>query len=361
LKKAKIYISDEGYGPIVRQSAIVGEFFKQAGDIKFDIQTYNHFEALKNIIPTANHVRKFNNIRWDKNIDGSPNLEKIETFLAQYDKQKQEFLNTEPVSDYDFVISDFVYEAFDIYSLKNIPVFGVAHFTWDWFFTKLFPPVMNDANLVRNWIKSAQKANHIFFPPFTPTEILNCYKKNAIEVPLIVRSKNHIVFEPKNKNPNILIIDSGSKVNALFIKKLKTQITPLTEFNFFLQETEEMVPSENVTAIPRGKLLSDYIPHMDLVIGRAGFNTISECIASRIPMMLYSEHMNPEMNENILNMNGIGFGTFIKISMLEESMREVLDNFFGGEYHSLKENLMNHDFKTNGAEVIAEYILNYKS
>ena len=357
--KAKIFISDEGYGPIVRQSAIIEEFEKASPSIPFDIQTESHFSALQKIIPQANPIKKFNNIRWDKNENGSPDLLKIKDFLREYNQKSLRFIEEEPLVPYDFVISDFVYEAFAIYSARKTPVFGIAHFTWDWFFTKLFPPVLEDYNLIKNWIKEAHKAEILFFPPFTPAEILSCYKNKAIEVPLIVRKKNKLLLPKLNEKPNILIIDSGSKVNQQLISKLTKQINYIHDFNFYIQEGAGEILNESVICIPKEQLLSDYIPSMDLVIGRAGFNTISECIASRVPMMLFSEHMNPEMNENILNMNGIGFGTFIKLSMLESQMKEVLINFFGGEYHSLKSNLMQHEIQTNGAEVITEYILNH--
>ncbi len=358
MKSAKIFISDEGYGPIVRQSAVISELIKIEPNLKFDIQTEAHFESLRKIIPIANPIRKFNNIKWEKNEDGSPDLQRIEQFLLTYPSASEKFIREEPFLDYDFIISDFVYEAFKIYKDRKIPVFGLAHFTWDWFFAKLFPPVLTDLSLIKNWIESAKLANSLFFPPFTPIEILKCYKGKAIEVPFIVRNKNIISFDFPNPNLNILIIDSGSKVNHQVIQKIIEQISGIIEFNFYMQDSDNIPDSSNIITIPKGQMLSDYIPHMDLVIGRAGFNTISECIASRIPMMLFSEHMNPEMNENILNMNGVGFGTFIKLEKLIINTKEVLFKYFDGDYNTIKYNLQQHDLKTNGAEIVANYIAN---
>ena len=360
MKRAKIYISDEGYGPIVRQSAIVSDFIKKNETLVFDIQTYRNFEFLKKLIPDANHIRKFNNINWAKNIDGSPDLAAIESFLSTYQAVSSEFIVNEVNVPYDFVISDFVYEAFEIYK-NNTPIFGVCHFTWDWFFSKLFPPVSGDYQIVRNWINSAKSADLIFFPPFTPNEILSCYKKNSINVPLIVREKGNLIFHKQNNKPNILLIDSGSSLSQLLIDRLLPQFSKCEDFNFYIVSGLGLIDADNVFYLSSEELLSDYIPHMDLVIGRAGFNTISECIASRVVMVLFCESNNPEMNDNILSMNGLGFGSFVNSSILENSLFHFLDSFFSGDYFRLKNNLQHHDIKTNGSEVIVEYILNYCS
>jgi len=360
LKRAKIYISDEGYGPIVRESAIVDEFHRRNSNLIFDVQTDRHYDFLKKVIPEANHIRKHNNINWMKNIDGSPDLDAIESFLCDYRTVSHDFITNHVLLPYDFVISDFVYEAFEIYKNK-IPVFGVAHFTWDWFFTKLFPPVISDYKLIKNWIGAANKANLLFFPPFTPTEILTCYKKNAVIVPLIVRNRQVVFFEKNNNRPNILLIDSGSNLSYLFIRKLLSQFNQCRDYNFYLVNGSGLSDSDNVYYLSEDKLLSDYIPYMDLVIGRAGFNTISECISNRVPMLLFSEFNNPEMNENILNINGLGFGIFIQKSILENNLYQILDGLFCNDYPRLKNNLINHDFKSNGAEIIVDTILNYSS
>ena len=43
----------------------------------------------------------------------------------------------EALEGYDFIISDFVYEAFALAHFAKKPSFGIAHFTWGWFFSKL--------------------------------------------------------------------------------------------------------------------------------------------------------------------------------------------------------------------------------
>ena len=108
---------------------------------------------------------------------------------------------------YDFLISDFVYEAFEIGNLSSIPTFGVAHFTWDWFLASYILHQYKQ----KCWIIYFfyQKATRIYFPPFTPKEILKHYK-NAVSVPLIVRNQRINQIKFNDENFKVLIIDSGS-------------------------------------------------------------------------------------------------------------------------------------------------------
>ena len=38
--------------------------------------------------------------------------------------------------DFDIIISDLVPEAFKLAKILNIPSYGIARFSWDWFFFK---------------------------------------------------------------------------------------------------------------------------------------------------------------------------------------------------------------------------------
>jgi UDP-N-acetylglucosamine:LPS N-acetylglucosamine transferase len=95
---------------------------------------------------------------------------------------------------------------------------------------------------------------------------------------------------------------------------------------------------------------------MDLVIGRAGFNTISECIGLRTPMLLIGEAMNPEMNENILNLKKAHLGTFIGLKTFMHDLGKFLPTFLEHEYKFIARELKNHEFETNGASTIAKTI-----
>ncbi len=356
--KSKIYLSDEGYGHIVRQKAISDSIsLLLDNEISFTVQTHNFIKVARSIFETSKFIDKYNNISWSKLNDGSPDLIKIKNYYKNYDLISNQYIqNEESIKNYDFLISDFVYEAFELGLQNKIPTFGVAHFTWDWFFSKLYPPAINN-NLIDYFFKMSQKATKIYFPPFTPREILNHYK-NSVNVPLIVRKRGLKKPIINNDNFKILIIDSGSGILKSYIQKALETVNQFDDITFYVPDLYD-IDFDNIVKISFDQLLMDYIDSVDLVISRAGFNTISECIACRTPMLLIGESMNPEINENIINLKLSGLASFISLDNFKDSLRKFLPNFIKNEYKTLKYNMGNHEMKTNGAEVIANDILNY--
>jgi Glycosyltransferase family 28 C-terminal domain len=357
--KAKVYLSDEGFGHIVRQRAIIEEMLKINPSLDITLQTHQHFNFAKENIKATNFIDRFNNIVWHKTINSSPDLEKMREYYDDYIGVSKAFNTIEREEKYDFIISDFVYEAFDIAESKKTPSFGVCHFTWDWFFTKLYPNPLK-RSVYDYFFESANKAKILFFPPFTPSEILHHYKKTAFQVPLIVREDvNHKHWPETNGRKKIVIMDSGAGLMKDSIMKA-FQDEKMRDSNFFFVTTYSFA-LDNCYTIPATDLLIDYVRDADLVIGRAGFNTISECLAARVPMLLISEAMNPEMEHNIIELMKERLGSFVGMKDFENNLCDFLDRFFDNEYDVLLKAIKEHQMETNGAKVIATKILDYVS
>lgn len=357
-KRVKIYVTDEGFGPIVRQSAIIEELKKLNGRLQINMQLDRHYEEAKHIIPGISYTRKFNNIVWHKQLDGTPDSEAIRNYYSEYESMSDLYLanqKAEAMERPDFIISDFVYEAFELADHYGVPSFGVSHFTWDWFFSKMYPSPLK-SSLLRRFMDQAARAKFLFFPPFTPREIIHHYKDRVVEVPFIVRKRELNRFQTKKGKPNILIMDSGSAVNRLAMEKIAENLPALTDYHFYLPGSMPM-EAENITNLPENRLLVDYIGSMDLVISRAGFNTITECIAYRTPMLLFGEALNAEMQENNFFVKEQGLGSFTSLELLKNDPARVIGDFFDGEYAVLKRNMEQHEIKVNGAEVVAKKIL----
>lgn len=354
MTKAKIYLSDEGFGHIVRQRAIINELLKLSPAIELTLQTHQHIQFAKKNIKANHFIDKFNNIIWHKNQQNSPDLGAIESYYKNYHNISSAFIKEEEGA-FDFYISDFVYEAFIVAKQNSKPSFGVSHFTWDWFFSKLYPPTVSGQTL-NYFFEAAKSARTLFFPPFTPDEILNFYKKNAVQVPLIIRDKfDHKQWKNGGNRVKILIMDSGAGLmKDAIVKALSDKRLEKTNYYF---ATPYELTIENSFQISKNELLIDYVKNADLVIGRPGFNTISECIALRIPMLLISEVMNPEMEHNIIELMKHRLGSFMSLQDFENSLSVFLDKFFDKEYSNLKENMNKHAIAINGAEIIAKKIL----
>lgn len=342
----------------MRQRAVVEALLGEKSGTDITVQTKTQIEAAGRFIQGVKLVEKFNNIQWDKLANGSPDLVKIQSRYQDYIKLSNEYVDSEKeFFPFDFVISDFVYEAFEIAKLHKKPSFGVAHFTWDWFFSKLYPPPVH-TDVINHFMKMASQATKLYFPPFTPEEIIQHYKGKAMEVPLIL----HHVIEHKVSNHNdkfkVLIMDSGAGVLSESIKKALRSVRELDDYLFFVAE-KFATDQANVRAIPSNDLMVDYVADMNLVIGRAGFNTISECVGLRTPMLLIGEAMNPEMNENILLLKKQHLGSFISIDTFEKGLGKFLPSFLKHEYGHIKDMMTKHEIATNGAEVIVKDMLNY--
>ncbi len=357
--KTKIYLSDEGFGHIVRQRAVISELLKLKPELNITLQTHQHFKFAKENLKATNYIDRFNNIVWHKNASNSPDLEAMKKYYSDYEKLSNEFRDLELKEEYDFLISDFVYEVFEVARIKKVPSFGVAHFTWDWFFSKLYPnPV--DASVFNYFFESAKSAERLFFPPFTPKEILHHFKANAIQVPLIVREDvQHKHWPETGGKKKILIMDSGAGLMKESIMKAFNQKHMENSGYYFA--TSYSFPIENSYTIPPTDLLIDYVRDADLVIGRAGFNTISECLAARVPMLLISEAMNPEMEHNIIELMKERLGSFVGMKQFENDLCGFLNKFFDNEYEILLQNMKQHTIETNGAKVIASQILEHVS
>ena len=288
--------------------------------------------------------------------NGSPDIGRIKEQYVNYREESQFFIEKENSDfDFDFVVSDFVFEAFGSAKKHKVPSFGVAHFTWDWFFSKLYPPPV-DTRVLQYMMGLAHDATKIFFPPFTPPEILAHYKANAVEIPLIVKKNiDHKVSNHTDKF-KILVADSGAGVIAGSIAEALKKVRHLDEFVFFVAEKFRS-DQKNLVYIPESDLMVDYINDMDLVIGRAGYNTISECIGLRTPMLLLGEAMNPEINENIILLKHHHLASFISMDTFTNSLDIFLPDFLRHEYKFIRQSMTGHEMPTNGAEVIAQRIL----
>ncbi len=354
----KIYITDEGFGPIVRQNAIIEELRAINPKIDFVLQLQTHQEQASRIIRNVEIIAKHNLIKWHKKSNGSPDLESITSYYKDYEKRSIDYIKTElnKFGKQDFLISDFVYEAFEIGRLNKIPTFGIAHFTWDWFLGSMQPKPI-EKKLEKYFVDLVENSERLYFPPFTPKGILKKYKHKIKEVPLIVRENvNHKAHFGIDQY-KVLIIDSGAGVLHKTMQRSIEQLSKMKDFHFFVSNKIKG-EAENITKIPETDLFVDYIQDMDLVIGRAGFNTISECIALRTPMLLLGEAMNPEMTENIDNLKESGLGAFIPLDKFSNDLANFLPHFIDTGYEQLLKNMKEHSFECNGAQVIAKDILN---
>lgn len=354
--KCKIYLSDEGFGPMIRQSSIIEELRLLEPGLRVEIQTEEHFKHLPLMGTPHVGIKRSNNIRWMKNRDGSPDIAGTKKYMKDYPRRAASFIAHEiRHTEADFVIADFVPEVFAFARQKGIPAFGVCHFTWDWFFSKIYPSPLSRQSL-RLMVQAAQQADILFFPPFTPREILGRYK-NIQQVPLVVRKAQAPVRPDLDHSKfNVLMVDSGSEVLGEQMRRALRQADQLSGFHFYAPAALG-ARGRNVTPILKKELLINYMNCVDLVIARAGFNTISECIAFRTPMLLLGEDVNPEISENMMHIKKENLGSFVSLEKIAGHFGKVLARFIEHELPGIRKHLQEHALATDGAKVIAREII----
>jgi len=350
-KKLKVYVSDEGFGHISRQRAILDELLKQRR-LDVVLQTKQNLTYAKRILSDKiRYIRRFNNIITVKKNGG---LDKEATLrrISRYPYLSKRFIQREKKSfDYDFVISDLVPEALYLSKIMGVGNIGVCHFTWDWFFRKLYPDYKVLHKLLEYYLSHADT---LFFPPFTPTEILDRYHDRAVEVPLIVKRISTTKLKKTSSQFKVLILDSGTGVLTGAIHKNIPILERMRNLCFMLPQRFQ-AEAGNIILIPRGVEVSDYFAQADLVVARAGFNTISECVANQVPMILVEETDNPEITLNLQRVFEAGLCGWMTLEEYQKNFEGSLKSFLKNDYETVKKNLTK--VRADGAEIVAREIL----
>ena len=363
LKRGWVFISDEGFGHIVRQEAIIKEILKRRPDLELTVQTGAKLGVLKEKLGTSVEYReRYNNIHTLKSPLGGLDLKRTREIVAQYPTCSQEWLEEHRrlQPEFDFCISDFVPEAFDLCASLQRPAFGVAHFTWDWLFSRLYPELDGITSQMK---ASALRARALYFPPFTPSELLEQYANVARSVSFVINEFSAVNVKPGN-GTTCLIMDNGTNTLTQLIESTLPQLELLPEIRFFLatdnlseQAVAQVEKMKNVVPIRGLKTMHSYIPHVNFVLARGGFNTLTECLISKTPALLVEEDANPEVSQNVALATRAGYAARFRTTDFGPHFTKRIRHFLTHERASITQNLLGASFQADGAKEIAEDIL----
>ena len=362
--KIKVYLSDEGYGHVVRQEAIIKELFKLRNDLDITIQTQEKIDVVKEKFgDSVTYVEKFNNIKTTKTLTGYLDLEETKRCFENYPKIFEKVVEEECDNfDYDFVISDTVPEAHEVARLNNVPSFGIFHFDWGWFCSRVYPELTETINLFEKCYSSSTK---IYMPPFSPPDITTKYSKNLVNVPCIINEFNNVKI-PSTKKTNVLIMDNGTSTLSEIILHNFPNFLSLSDYHFFM--SDKLAPpqagtSGNITLVSGLKNVHSLIPKVDVIVARAGYNTITESLITGVPLLLVNEGDNPEVNFNVKEVCNKGLSFSISTDEYRNEFVVMFEDFMKNHYNNVKENLLvlankgKRPIIKSGAKVIAKHIL----
>ena len=361
--KCAIFISDVCYGHMVRQRQIIFALLKEIKKLKITVFHKRNLPILKKTFgKKIKYVENFNNIKLFTSINGFDEA-KTKKMIKEWEKNSKNFLskNDEILNTFDFFVSDLVPEISFYGRKKNIPCFSICHFTWDWFFQKLFKKKSRLSNLIADYIKMSTK---IYFPPFTFKNILTNYK-NKKEVNFITNK----IFIKKNKTKRkpskILIMNNGTGALTHSINKILLSLSKIKNFDFFVStnnlskiKKDKIKRIKNVNLINNSlKEMYSYISKVDLVLARGGYNTITECLLLKKPSILSYEKNNPEVNENIkiIKKNNL-CSSMTYLDWNKTRFQKKIDSFIKRDYDNVLRNIFKRNFKNNGSLQIAKDI-----
>ena len=353
----KIFLTEIGWGPIVRQSAIANELARYG--VNFTVQSTKNLDVIKRFFPKNTKIlNKSNLIRFYSDKYGRINNLKTSEYYKNYSNfLKSWFTDNSSDLNYDFFISDMCPEALELGYKNNIPTFAICHFTWDWFFYQTIP-LTTAPKILDLWEKYQKKATKFFFPPFTPKIILDNYPNKELTNFIISHKikKNNKAKKKTNFNKiKILFLDSGDKIHTNQLKKIIFENKNNRKFKFY--HPDNLGSFKNTIPINGKKFLGTYIPKVDIVIGRAGFNTITEVLYYKKPSIFLTSKNNPEINWNLAKLISSDLSQSIDIDYLSNNFSSIITDFL--KYHSkIKiQNITNENFKFNGVKQISKKII----
>ena len=354
MKKICIFISDDGYGHIIRQSAIISILLKKIKNIQITVVTKSKIILLKEKF--GNQILfddYYNNISTVKNKDASLNIKKTKEMFNNWMKKSDIWIerNKKKYDDMDLFISDFVPDAFKLAKLLNKPCIGVAHFTWDWFYGKIYSQKDKTYKYLTELIACA---NMLYFPPFTPISIIKKYKKKITKINFIISDFSYPKITVNKRK--CLIMDNGAQNLRNLIIKTIPYLSKIKEFEFIIRtdnltkKTKKIIlNSDNLIPVSGLKNTHSKIIEADIIIARGGFNTISECLSLKKPSILFNEKNNPEVYENITNVKKNNYASLMNINDWGKNFEKRIKIFYLKDYDKISFNLKKINFLTNGS------------
>lgn len=361
--RACIFISDEGFGHIVRQRAIISELLKKKIDVT--VITSTKIIVLKekfgNLIK---YKEQFHILKTIKKRDGSLDIKLTKKQFGYWYKNSNKWIkdNTDNVLKFDFLISDLIPEVFELGKLLKIPCFGVCHFTWDWFYKKI---LKSEDKIYKKLNKYIHQATKLYFPPLTSREILKEYKNKTFLVNFILSDFN---LKKKGTRINLikkcLIMDNGNEMLRSLITKTIPYLSKVKNIEFIIRtdllslETQrEITKHKNLVPIIGLRETHEKILSCDFIIARGGFNTVSEVLVLKKPSILFDENNNPEILDNLNTLIKLGLCDLQKTKDWNKNIPYKIDHFLKHKYYRIKKKLSVQKFKNTGSVEIVKNIL----
>jgi len=234
----------------------------------------------------------------------------------------------------------------------GIPALAVANFTWHDIYAEYAETPQDEALLAQMAAEYASATLACLTPLALPT--VGDVFPESVQVPLVVRRGSFIQPEfveafgiPNKKRLALLYLGNwGLDVDWASLQRWHNWE--------FLVDRPLPVRVSNVTVFdPQQWRYADVAASVSAVVSKAGYGTLSECIANGVPLIYLPRHGFAEHQALVQGMERWGGGVEISEG-----------DFFAGNWgnalnSALSASLNSAAYATNGAEVIAERVMRY--
>lgn len=211
-------------------------------------------------------------------------------------------------------------------------------------------------------------SNKIYFPTFTNGKILSNHffltKKTNLILNKNLFKENTFDFAKSKNKYKCLIMDNGTKTNSELIKKTIVYLKKIKYIDFYIavdnySNNLKNYIAEQINLIPVSGLKNMHrlIEYVDFLVARGGFNTLTEILIFKKPALLIDEKNNPEIRQNLLQMNNLGYSAIMKQSSFKSKFPNRINYFLKKEMTNIKNKLNVKNFQSNGAKQIVKDII----
>ncbi len=248
------------------------------------------------------------------------------------------------------VVSDTA--SFPLYAAREagIPSAAVANFTWHDIYAE-YAETPEDFLLLAQMASEYAAATVGLITPLSLPSTPDVFSQTE-RVPLVARRGSSIreAFTRANGIP------AGKHLALLYLGGWGLEIhwRALEQFTDWVLLLDRPLPEPIANARvfdPHKLRYADIVASVDTVVSKAGYGTVTECIANSIPLIYLPRHGFAEQDALVLGMNKWGGG--IAISEAE---------FHAGDWADALQSALAarpdpHSFQTNGTEVIAQKLM----
>jgi len=384
-----IFISEEGFGHVVRVCSILNELSNHLSKkIDLHIFTGAHIDLLEQRlkIPVKIHILN-SGLLLRKNANCSLDEESTLYNLLDWYKQLAVWENNiiRTYDKCDLIISDSVPQAGSLSKHFKCQAINISHFTWDWMYNEInkdfkykFREIKGVQDVINRMINLYDNYDSFIFPPLTPKgniELLKSRSRIYDECYFILSDSFINSFYSDSSLtvvnpilPKLLLMNNGTASLTESINKIICNWSDKYNINLIISpvnlEQKALKVIINSNTIYQLQSISDAhsaLSQSNYFLARCGYNTFTESIFTRAIPILVSEESNPEIESNLDYASNKGINIIKPKDITTEKIITLISNISSKKLNYNVSEQSNSKLLVKGriqcAEIIKSYLI----